>query len=52
VDLSGESTAVRDSVRRIRVTITATDPRSFAGTGKTGPQSYTLVEDVRVRNRN
>ena len=52
VDLSGETTTVRDSVRRIRVSITATDPRSFAGTGRTGPETYTLVEDVRVRNKN
>lgn len=52
VDLTGEVTAVRDSVRRIRVTIIASDPRTFAGPGTTGPQTYTLIEDIRVRNKN
>lgn len=45
-------TTQRDAVRRVQVTITAADPRTFAGPGGAGPQTYTLTEDVRIRNRN
>ena len=46
------TTTNRDAVRRIQVTVTAVDPRTFAGPGSRGPQVYTLTEDVRIRNRN
>jgi hypothetical protein len=52
VDLSGGGTAARDSVHRVRITITAAHTRPYVGPGGAGPQTYTLVEDIRIRNRN